>query len=196
MDGVICDFELALMEQFQREHPDEPYISVDEREGFYCSKQYEALKPRLGGYVKDIISSEGFISHLPPISGALQSLRWLDELPDVEIWLCSTPLTAWRNCVPEKYEWVEKNLGTDFVRKLILTKDKTIIKADALIDDKPEITGSEEPPLFGRHVMFTQPYNQHIRTGDRLDGWFKSRQEAVNFVARIKSGQRLIYQQH
>ncbi|KAF4692003.1 putative tubulin polyglutamylase ttll9 [Perkinsus olseni] len=231
MDGVTCDFELALMKEFKRRHPDEPCISVEQRKGFYCSKQYEALKPELGNYVKEIITSEGFISNLPPISGAIQSLRWLDEMPGVEVWICSTPLTAWTHCVPEKFEWVEKHLGsrmaeggvlkwfqrsnelvnavwagfvvflklnrfrgrvvsTDFLRKLILTKDKTIIKADALIDDKPEITGSEDPPLFGRHVVFTQPYNKYVETGDRLDGWFKSRDEAELFVSRLRARER------
>ncbi|KAF4660314.1 putative tubulin polyglutamylase ttll9 [Perkinsus olseni] len=189
MDGVTCDFELALMKEFKRRHPDEPYISVEQRKGSYCSKQYEAMKPALGNYVKEIITSEGFISNLPPISGAIQSLRWLDEMPGVEVWICSTPLTAWTHCVPEKFEWVEKHLGTDFLRKLILTKDKTIIKADALIDDKPEITGSEDPPLFGRHVVFTQPYNKYVETGDRLDGWFKSRDEAELFVSRLRDGE-------
>ena len=38
-------------------------------------------------------------------------------------------------------EWVEKHMGRDWLNRLILTKDKTIIAGDLLFDDKPKITG-------------------------------------------------------
>ena len=39
----------------------------------------------------------------------------------------------------EKYQWVEKYLGKSAVSQLMLTKDKTIVHGDILIDDKPMI---------------------------------------------------------
>jgi len=40
--------------------------------------------------------------------------------------------------VLEKYHWVEKYFERDFTKRLVLTKDKTIIHGDFLIDDKPK----------------------------------------------------------
>ena len=42
----------------------------------------------------------------------------------------------------EKYQWVEKYLGKSAVSQLMLTKDKTIVHGDILIDDKPMIKDS------------------------------------------------------
>lgn len=46
-----------------------------------------------------------------------------------------------RVCVFFQYAWVEKHLGRDFLEQVILTRDKTLIAGDLLIDDKPDIQG-------------------------------------------------------
>lgn len=55
------------------------------------------------------------------------------EVPDVTF-LSSLP-------VHFQYAWVEKHLGPDFLEQIVLTRDKTVISADLLIDDRPDITG-------------------------------------------------------
>lgn len=42
---------------------------------------------------------------------------------------------------PTQYRWVEKHLGPQFVERIILTKDKTVVLGDLLIDDKDTIQG-------------------------------------------------------
>lgn len=46
-----------------------------------------------------------------------------------------------------QYAWVEKHLGHEFLEQVILTRDKTLIAGDILIDDKPDIVGKELMPL-------------------------------------------------
>lgn len=46
-------------------------------------------------------------------------------------------------CVCVQYAWVEKHLGHDFLEQVILTRDKTLITGDILIDDKPDILGKD-----------------------------------------------------
>ena len=55
-------------------------------------------------------------------------------------------LKAWRDFflsrfLSPQYKWVEKHLGPEFVERIILTRDKTIISADLLFDDKDTIRG-------------------------------------------------------
>lgn len=42
---------------------------------------------------------------------------------------------------PIQYRWVERHLGPQFVKRIILTRDKTVVLGDLLIDDKDTIQG-------------------------------------------------------
>lgn len=39
---------------------------------------------------------------------------------------------------------MEKHLGQEFLEQIVLTRDKTVVSGDLLIDDRPDITGNEE----------------------------------------------------
>ncbi len=41
-----------------------------------------------------------------------------------------------------QFEWVQQHLGRGWVNRLVITKDKTIVTGDLLIDDRPKIKGS------------------------------------------------------
>lgn len=36
---------------------------------------------------------------------------------------------------------MEKHFGPEFLEQIVLTRDKTVVSADLLIDDRPDITG-------------------------------------------------------
>jgi 5'-nucleotidase len=42
-----------------------------------------------------------------------------------EVFLCTSPLTGSRWCVPEKLAWVGQHLGPRWLRRTIITADKT-----------------------------------------------------------------------
>lgn len=74
---------------------------------------------------------------------------------------------------PIQYRWVEQNLGPEFVERIILTRDKTVVMGDLLIDDKDNIQGLEETPSW-EHILFTCCHNQHLAlppTRRRLLSW-------------------------
>ncbi|XP_019784566.2 5'(3')-deoxyribonucleotidase, mitochondrial isoform X3 [Tursiops truncatus] len=71
------------------------------------------------------------------------------------------------------YAWVEKHFGPDFLEQIVLTRDKTVVSADLLIDDRVDITGAEPNPHW-EHVLFTACHNRHMRLqppGRRLHSW-------------------------
>jgi len=47
--------------------------------------------------------------------------------------------------------------GPSWVDRIVLAKDKTLVRGDVLIDDKPEVTGSLCPSW--EHLVFEAPYN-------------------------------------
>jgi 5'-nucleotidase len=163
MDGVIADFEAGFLKVWRTQHPDKMFIPIEQRSTFYIARQYPA---ELRDLVLEIFSSATFFSALEPVEGSLQALGQLRQAGH-EVFICTSPMTSYRNCVLEKYEWIETHLGADWVRNIILSKDKTMILGDLLIDDRPEIEGCSIPTW--EHILYDQPYNRTVSGKKRLD---------------------------
>jgi 5'-nucleotidase len=84
----------------------------------------------------------------------------------MDVRICSSPLSQFENCVAEKYLWVERHLGREATNRLILTKDKTLVHGDLLIDDKPAIEGAMKPRW--KHILFDAPYNREVADRPRI----------------------------
>ncbi|MBI3168580.1 MAG: 5'-3'-deoxyribonucleotidase [Chloroflexi bacterium] len=163
MDGVISDFDGKFLKRWRERHPEKLYIPLEERTTFYVKESYpEELQP----LVAEILLEPSFFRDMMPMAGAIQAMNEMNQM-GLEVFICTSPLNAYRNCVLEKYEWVENYLGADWVNRIILTKDKTLVKGDYLIDDKPDITGMEAIPVW-EHIVYDRPYNRDVNKR-RLD---------------------------
>ena len=167
MDGVIADFDQELLMRWRARHPDKPYVPLEERKTFYVKDSYpEELKP----LVAEILLESSFFREMLPMKGAKKALEEMRE-KGWEVFICTSPLSTYKNCVSEKYKWVENYLGPSWVKQIILTKDKTVIKGDFLIDDKPLITGVEASPEW-EHILYDRPYNREAnRRRITWDNW-------------------------
>ncbi|PNJ08300.1 NT5M isoform 7 [Pongo abelii] len=47
MDGVLADFEGGFLRKFRARFPDQPFIALEDRRGFWVSEQYGSLRPGL-----------------------------------------------------------------------------------------------------------------------------------------------------
>jgi len=156
LDGVVCDLEGAFWPLFLEKCPDAPRIAPESRETFYVEDQ---IGQEWREHVEGIIHSEFFFLNLPAMESALEGVLRLSESHSVVI--CTSPVTTpW--CASEKYQWVESHLGLQYAKKMIVTKDKTLIRGDVLIDDRPfpENKGLLLPSW--KHVLYDQPYNRQI----------------------------------
>lgn len=152
-DGVLADFEKSVNIIWQKRHGTP--LPIDNRTEFYLHDELPQHKAELN----DIYAQKGFFENLPPIDGAITALQTLlDNGLDVRI--CTAPIRAYRHCVSEKFAWVERYLGAEWTKRIILTKDKTWVRGDVLIDDKPVITGSLIP--MWEHWHYLQGYNEHL----------------------------------
>jgi 5'-nucleotidase len=70
------------------------------------------------------------------------------------------PLPMYEHCVKEKYDWVAQHLGKEWTMRINLMNDKTLIRGDLLIDDKPKITGLLTPEW--QHIIYDAPYNRGV----------------------------------
>ncbi len=155
MDEVIVELEKKIIELLIKENPEKKDLINIPRTKFKLTNQYPDIEDKL----KEIASRKGLTENLEPVEGSIEALKKIESLGH-KIFICTAPLTNYKNSVLEKYKWIEKNLGIDWTKKIILTKDKTLIKGDILIDDNPSINGIKNPEW--EHILFDKPYNKDV----------------------------------
>lgn len=102
------------------------------------------------------------------IRGARTALRAMVRAGH-DVRIVTTPWPTNVMCASDKIAWVIRRYGREWAKRVILTHDKTLIRGDILIDDKPQITGAMEPEW--EHVYFTQPYNENETGKRRINNW-------------------------
>ena len=161
-DGVLADFERAFLAAWRQRYPDIAPVEAENRKSFHLLEDYP---PELRAQAEALYTAPGFISNLPPVPGAIEAYRELLAL-GMDVRICSSPLRQYENCVAEKYQWVERHLGRAATERLILTRDKTLVQGDLLIDDRPRVEGGARPRW--RHIIYDAPYNRHETGRPRL----------------------------
>uniref|UniRef100_A0A8C7J363 5',3'-nucleotidase, mitochondrial n=1 Tax=Oncorhynchus kisutch TaxID=8019 RepID=A0A8C7J363_ONCKI len=141
MDGVIADFEGGFLKKYRARYPNEPYITLEDRRGFWVSSQYGNLRSDLCEKAISIWESKDFFIELEPLPGGVQAVKEMAKMENTDVFICTSPIKHYIHCPGEKYAWIEKHLGYDFLDQIILTRDKTVVTGDVLIDDKPDILG-------------------------------------------------------
>ncbi|MEY3450883.1 MAG: hypothetical protein RL711_708 [Bacteroidota bacterium] len=118
------------------------YVDMDDT---LCdfTKAYFSLKSDECYYPQ---STYGFFRNLEPIEDAIESYKILEEHFDV--YILTAPSVHNPLCYSEKREWVEKHLGFETCRKLIISPNKALLKGHYLIDDRVH-NGFE-----GEHIHF------------------------------------------
>ena len=156
MDGVLADFELGVVEAYRKRFPQRPHLLLKNKTSFYLSEQYpKEHEPDL----KAIYTAPNFFRNLPAIEGGVDAVKQMDFLGH-EVFFCTSPLSAYENCVEEKFAWIEKHFGIVFTKKVVIAKDKTIVSGNYLIDDRSEVTGVISSPDW-EHILYDQPYNKN-----------------------------------
>lgn len=155
MDGVLADFEGMFLARWRERHPSAPWVAPEARRAFPLALDYpEDLRPLCDA----IIQEDGYCRSLRPLPGAVQAVHdMLAEGLDVRI--CTAPLGN-PSSAAEKLAWANEHLGTPFKKRVIIAKDKTLVRGEMLIDDKPVVSGVLAPTW--EHVVFDAPYNRHV----------------------------------
>ena len=167
MDGVLADFDAEFARRYELAHrtgrPDDgPDVDVTTRAEFKVDTLFPA---QWTDRVRAISAAAGFFRGLPVVPGAVEGLSAL-EAAGHDVFICTAPLTRYENCVAEKFAWVEQHLGPRWVSRIVMTKDKTLVHGDVLIDDKPHVTGVRTPDW--EHVRYTRSYNAAVADVPRL----------------------------
>ena len=152
-DNVIADQFGLFHKRLKERRPDiyATYSGVDN--DFQFEKNFD---PEFAEDIWAIRREEGFFSALSPVEGALDALRLITSLGH-SVFIVTAPIrTAYS--ASEKLDWIKEHLGDDWVKRTIITREKTLVRGDILIDDNPEVTGVCTPTW--EHILFDRPHNQ------------------------------------
>ena len=111
---------------------------------------------------------EGFFFNLKPVSGAMGAVKKLFDSGLFDIHICSTPVAGLHGSYSDKSKWIGKYFPYLFNR-IILTQNKTLIKADIAIDDRPEIYSSEVRVIDPRTRKANQRFKWHKIAEDLIE---------------------------
>lgn len=171
MDGTACDWSARLKQNFELKFPDRKLKPISEFHQFYVEDSHP---DDWRDDIAQISRQPGFYESLLPIEGAIEALKDIEEncLDFIEPFLCSSPEVEYETqlCHTEKARWVEEHLGRFWTKRLILTKDKTLVRGHILLDDKPLIKGALTPTWT--HFVYEQPWNARVANLARFN-WSK-----------------------
>ncbi|KAK2494845.1 hypothetical protein MC885_014527 [Smutsia gigantea] len=102
MDGVLADFEGGFLRKFRARFPDQPFIALEDRRGFWVSEQYGRLQPGLSEKAISIWESENFFFDLEPLPGAVDAVKQMANLKNTDVFICTSPIKMYKYCPYEK----------------------------------------------------------------------------------------------
>lgn len=184
MDGTLVDYDAEFAKRWANMHPNR-----DDSEMIRDRTKFEIeLNFPKEDYsdVCRVISECGFFQKLLPFKGAIEALHEMETL-GFHVLLCSSPSRfQFEDSASGKFEWIRQWLGEDWMNRLILTRDKTVVDAPVLIDDKPDIFGACSNPTWTQ-VLFTQSYNTSIQGKPRMSDWSEWRRVLKPFYPHLIS---------
>jgi len=160
MDEVIFWTHGGFMEILKEKHPEIKPVPYEQTTEFYMENLYPENQRKT---IDNIWRERGLFRNLSLMPGALEALTEISKKN--EVFICSSPVIS-PYCIQEKYDSIGEKLGERWQRKMITTKDKTIVYGDILIDDKPKITGVRTPSW--EQVIYDHPWNRNVSGKRRL----------------------------
>jgi 5'-nucleotidase len=158
---ITMSYEHARL-RFDVVKPKTIYIDMD---GVICD--YKKTYLRYKNKSPEIVypqSQYGFFLELDPLPGSIEAFLKLSVIHDV--WILTAPSIQNPMSYAEKNYWVRKYLGDEYLKKLIMCPNKSLLKGDYLIDDNEWtnwqgdfegeliLIGSEEYPNLASTLNF------------------------------------------
>lgn len=180
MDNTLADFDLEFGKRWAAARPNNSLEVITNRKHFELEQNFS---DELQSLAIEIMSQPGLFKAFEPMKGAVEAVK---EMKDEghNLFFCTAPLPfQYETCVAEKYGWVRQHFGEEFLSKIIVTRDKTLVRGTVLIDDKPKVTGSHPTPEWD-HIIFDRSYNKDVTGVPRLPQWMDWREVVTPILYR------------
>jgi len=164
MDEVIADALGEHLLRYNRDfHPDHTTTPLT-RADLHGRWLWDAVPPARVRDLERYMLSEDFFRVLTVMPDAQRVLARLQTRYDVFIASAAMEVPS---SFTAKYEWLAEHFPFIPTSHIVFCGDKSILRADFLIDDNPRQLG-----LFqGEGILYTSPANVHITGYRRVNNW-------------------------
>lgn len=127
--------------------------------------------------LRAFLDAEDFFEDLPLMPGAQEVLKQLSSRFEIFI---ATQAMAVPNSLGPKYRWLQRHFSFIPPSHYVFCGDKSILKADYLIDDLPK----NLMRFQGKGLLYTAPHNHGATGFTRVNNW----QEVAEYFAEVEIG--------
>jgi len=164
-DGVVADFVTAALKLIEEKTGD-VYLHSDVKSHWNIFKALQ--RQDIEHILPEAISKENFCYNIPPMPGAQEGIKSLQEHGDV--YMLTKPFNE-RNWIYERTCWIQDNLGLSH-RNIIFTGAKQLVRGTTLIDDSHEnLSKWQSLNAIGVPLLWDAPYNEDKKEFTRVYNW-------------------------
>jgi 5'(3')-deoxyribonucleotidase len=120
------------------------------------------VKPECGKKIYDYIKEPYVFLESKPIDGALAGVKWLKEKGFRVVFISAS------NPNGSKEKWLRENGFWETENDFYQAYDKSLIMANALLDDKPQ---NIQDFKYGQGYLFSRPWNLKFDYKNRINSW-------------------------
>jgi 5'-nucleotidase len=169
IDDTVADLLTVWLSRYNADYNDDL-----DRDDITAWDMTKFVKPECGVKIYDYLKDEHIYDEVEPIPGALMGVTRLRGMGHHILFVTA-------NIHREKWEWLKRHgflPKTWTSQDYICCYDKHLIKADAIIDDKPE-TIDRFPGLA---ILFDRPHNQVYSALWRAHSW----NEVIELISKYQ----------
>lgn len=167
MDNTLVDWDKQFYRIMQLFHPEIPLVSPRNRTDFYIQNCYPEEHREC---ITHVVEHPNFWLDMDPTPYSIEALKEMQNM-GLHVYIVTTPDRVYTaRCAHEKLDWVERHLGIEWKSRTILTAEKTLVRGDVLIDDRPGASLGLLKPSWS-HILYQQPYNHNSCDCPLLSSW-------------------------
>ncbi|MEM6379932.1 MAG: 5'(3')-deoxyribonucleotidase [Bacteroidota bacterium] len=141
-----------------------------QKEEYWGKKIYEI--PGVSD-MRNVLFERGFFRDLPVMPGSQEGVKELMKYYNVYI---TTAAQEFRNCLEDKYDWLEEHFPFIHWKNYIFCGDKSVLGMDYMIDDHTRNLKT----FRGKGLLYTASHNVNEQGFTRVNNWT----EVVDFFRK------------
>lgn len=158
MDQVLVDLLTPWLERYNNDYQDNLKPS-DIVSWNFC----HIVKPECHKKIYTYLDDQSLFESLPIMDGSQEILKTLSN--DYELFVVTAPWNP--DNMATKFRYLQKNFSFISESNYVFTRNKSIVNADYLIDDKPD----NFHEFRGKAILFEAPHNHAEVDFPRVKNW-------------------------